>query len=258
MDIAFARALAGGSAAVHAADPHALAAIEGAQAPGWGGYDYARLAHSVDLIEPLRSRSQPQHRDVALDQSAACHVDNVLWRRAARNLPHLAPIIARNTRVDLVGSGERVCRQRRQTRRPRPRSRPRFRRNPAWSRGIVDQQPAAYRPDRSPLFAGEHAGAVDARPARCERRMQRPATQAAELAQRLSSRNFVRAVQHLGLEPRFLTDEAITNGELHRSRLRALMLPCAIALSRREAKRDCGIYRARRRGFFRWRTGAVR
>src|SRR5271165_6730542 len=51
MDIAFARALARGSAAIHAADRNALAAIEGAQAPGWGGYDYARLAHSVDLIE---------------------------------------------------------------------------------------------------------------------------------------------------------------------------------------------------------------
>ena len=34
-----------------AADPHALAAIEGAQIPGWGGYDYTRLAHAVDLME---------------------------------------------------------------------------------------------------------------------------------------------------------------------------------------------------------------
>jgi hypothetical protein len=51
MDVAFARALRSGTDAVHRADPHALAAIEGAQIPGWGGYDYTRLAHAVDLME---------------------------------------------------------------------------------------------------------------------------------------------------------------------------------------------------------------
>src|SRR5581483_8999855 len=35
----------------HAADPTADAAIEGAQTPGWGGYDYTRLAGAVDLME---------------------------------------------------------------------------------------------------------------------------------------------------------------------------------------------------------------
>ena len=48
MDVAFADALRRGTDAVHAADPHALAAIEGGQIPGWGGYDYTRLAHAVD------------------------------------------------------------------------------------------------------------------------------------------------------------------------------------------------------------------
>jgi hypothetical protein len=51
MDVAFARAIAMGRDAVHGADPHADAAIEGGQVPGWGGYDYARLVHSVDVIE---------------------------------------------------------------------------------------------------------------------------------------------------------------------------------------------------------------
>lgn len=51
MDEAFARALRAGTAAVHAADPQALAGIEGGQIPGWGGYDYARLSKAVDLIE---------------------------------------------------------------------------------------------------------------------------------------------------------------------------------------------------------------
>jgi len=51
MDVAFARAIAAGSAAVHAADPHALSAVEGGQIAGGGGWDYARLAGTVDVVE---------------------------------------------------------------------------------------------------------------------------------------------------------------------------------------------------------------
>ena len=36
---------------VHAADPGAYSAIAGGQIPGWGGYDYSRLANAVDLME---------------------------------------------------------------------------------------------------------------------------------------------------------------------------------------------------------------
>jgi len=51
MDQAFAEALATGRDAIHQADEHAIAGIEGGQIPGWGGYDYARLAQAVDLLE---------------------------------------------------------------------------------------------------------------------------------------------------------------------------------------------------------------
>jgi len=51
MDIAFAAALRAGTDAVHRADPAALAGIEGGQVPGWGGYDYGRLAGAVDVME---------------------------------------------------------------------------------------------------------------------------------------------------------------------------------------------------------------
>ena len=51
MDFSFARALREGTEAVHAADPAALAGIEGAQVPGWGGYDYTRLPGAVDVME---------------------------------------------------------------------------------------------------------------------------------------------------------------------------------------------------------------
>jgi glycosyl hydrolase family 42 (putative beta-galactosidase) len=51
MDKAFADSLKAGTDAVHKTDPSALAAIEGAQVPGWGGYNYLRLARVVDMME---------------------------------------------------------------------------------------------------------------------------------------------------------------------------------------------------------------
>jgi Beta-galactosidase len=51
MDVAFARAIRDGTKAVHSGAPWARSAIEGAQMPGWGGYDYSRLATAVDVME---------------------------------------------------------------------------------------------------------------------------------------------------------------------------------------------------------------
>lgn len=51
MDVAFSRAVRAGTEAVHAADPSALAGLEGTQPPGWGGYDYTLLAGAVDVME---------------------------------------------------------------------------------------------------------------------------------------------------------------------------------------------------------------
>ena len=51
MDESFAAALRIGRDAVRAADPAALAGIEGGQIPGWGGWDYGLLAPVVDLME---------------------------------------------------------------------------------------------------------------------------------------------------------------------------------------------------------------
>ncbi len=51
MDMTFAQAVRAGTDAAHRGDPAALAALEGAQVPGWGGYDYTRLAPAVDVLE---------------------------------------------------------------------------------------------------------------------------------------------------------------------------------------------------------------
>ena len=50
-DRQFARDVALGTDAVHRADAAARAGIEGAQRPGWGGYDYPDLAPAVDVME---------------------------------------------------------------------------------------------------------------------------------------------------------------------------------------------------------------
>jgi hypothetical protein len=52
MDISFANALKMGADAVRSVDPEAYVGIEGAQMPGWGGYDYARLSFAVQAMEP--------------------------------------------------------------------------------------------------------------------------------------------------------------------------------------------------------------
>jgi hypothetical protein len=52
MDVSFARAIKMGVNAVRSVDPDAYVAIEGAQIPGWGGYDYWLLTRDLNAIEP--------------------------------------------------------------------------------------------------------------------------------------------------------------------------------------------------------------
>jgi hypothetical protein len=52
MAISYSGALKMGVDAIHSIDPHAYVGIEGAQMPGWGGYDYARLSKTLDAMEP--------------------------------------------------------------------------------------------------------------------------------------------------------------------------------------------------------------
>ena len=92
MDVAFATALHRGTDAVHAADPSALAGIEGAQIPGWGGFDYTRLAHAVDVMEiydsgenlPIVRSFNP--RLIALGTSFGARPEDVhaIWRSLLR------------------------------------------------------------------------------------------------------------------------------------------------------------------------------
>jgi hypothetical protein len=65
MDIAFADAFQAGARALHAADPAALAGLEGGQVAGTGGWSYAKLAPVLDVMEIYEAGS-----NVAMARSA--------------------------------------------------------------------------------------------------------------------------------------------------------------------------------------------
>jgi hypothetical protein len=52
MDISYVTALKQGADAIREGDPHAYVAVGGGQMPGWGGYDYTRIAKALTAIEP--------------------------------------------------------------------------------------------------------------------------------------------------------------------------------------------------------------
>ena len=95
--------------------PDALSAIEGGQIPGWGGYDYSRLAHSVDVIEPYDF-------DVDIEMLRSFNPRLVLLTTLAQTGPEATyrtwrELLARHPRADPVGRQERIRRCGRQPRR---------------------------------------------------------------------------------------------------------------------------------------------
>ena len=115
MDVAFARALKSGTDAVHAADPEAVSAIEGAQIPGWGGYDYSRLAVSVDAMElydygenvAMARSFNPELVMLTTSFNRGPAEAHRVWRELLRG----------TRRSRLMGREARVCRRGRQPRR---------------------------------------------------------------------------------------------------------------------------------------------
>jgi hypothetical protein len=235
MDVAFAGALASGSAAVHAADPDALSAIEGAQIPGWGGYDYPRLARSVDVIEPydyddniemLRSFNRKLVLLMTLFVSGPQAAYRT-WRELLRGTRGLILWDADNGFVAKDGSlGARG----RQTASDFAEIRGGLGALLINSRRHTDPVAVVYSQasmrvqwllDRRARGQKESGGTPGAEPLGA--------------APRISSRNFVQIVEHLGVEPRFVSAEEVANGALRAASYRILMLPHTIALSRKAA-----------------------
>jgi Beta-galactosidase len=234
MDIAFAHALKSGTDAVHAADSGAVSAIEGGQIPGWGGYDYSRLATSVDAMElyaygeniPIvrslnpelillttsfghgRSEAHRVWRELLRgtrglilwdDNSEFVGEDGTLGDRGRAAAPYFGEI--RN------GLGALLINSRRHT-------------EPI---GIL------YSP------ASRRIQWLLDRRASAEKWSRRGAsTEYQDDAIRASTRQFAHAFEHMGLQHRFVSSEQIRRGEL-RGDYRMLILPHAIALGASEA-----------------------
>jgi Beta-galactosidase len=227
MDFEFARAIAAGTQAVHAADPRAYAAIEGAQIPGWGGYDYSRLASAVDVMEIYDdggnveiARSLNPRLVVLRTSYAGPNEARELWRsllRGSRGVVVWDPngeiagergrMLAPHLREIKAGLAARLIRARRDT------APVAVLYSPASMRAqwMLDWRPRGTAwSDRRPNEVYEDASAV-----------------------RASMTGFLDALGRVGLEARIVTPRTLEQGALRRG-IRALILPRALALSEKE------------------------
>jgi len=236
MDVAFARALKAGTEAIHAADPEALSAIEGAQIPGWGGYDYSRLAGSVDAmelydygenVEIVRSFS-PKTIMLTTSFNRGPQEAHRVWRELLRGTRGLISWDEKNEFVGKDGSlGERG--------RDAASYFGEIRKGLGAllinSRRHVDPIGILYSPasmrlqwllDRRAI--GEDWSRRDA------------SAEYQDDAIRVTTRDFAHALEHMGLQHRFVSSEEVRRGDLHNGDYRVLILPHTIAMAPSAAK----------------------
>ncbi len=237
MDFAFARAVRAGTDAVHAADPRALAALEGAQPPGWGGYDYGRLATAIDVME-MHDYGNNVEIARSLDPGLIVLVTSSLtgreqihtiWHRLLLGGRGLILWDANNAFVEDDGA-------------PTPRGRTLgalaaelrsglaaqlIASTPAADPVAILYSPASHRTqwlldrrsDGNPwVERGSETEYLDNNPVRA------------------ATRRAAGMLTHLGVEPRWLTRAMIEQGVLRAGHIRVLVLPHAIALSAAEAQ----------------------
>jgi hypothetical protein len=237
MDVAFARAIRVGTTAVRAADLNARTAIEGAQSPGWGGYNYGQLAAAVDVmemsdrgnsIEIARSLApnlvtlttssladQQQVHDVwhqfllggrgliLWDPDGALVTDDGTPTPRGRTLEELATELRSGLAAQLIASA------------------------PVTDPVAILYSPESQRTqwlldrkfDEKPwVERGSETEDADDNPGRAV------------------TRRMAKMLTHLGVQPRWLTCAMIEQGELRTNHIRALLLPHAIALSPEAAR----------------------
>ena len=160
MDIAYSRAIKMGVDTVRSADPDAYAGIAGGQMPGWGGYDYYRLAQSVTAIEPydigsnieiLRSLN-PRIAVVTTAFAQGPWEKHRVWYE----------LLHGNRGLIIWDDKNELHHQRRRRGRSRARSDPILQRASRRYRGAVDQQHSHNRPHCHSLLASQHANGMDA------------------------------------------------------------------------------------------------
>ena len=233
MDTEFASALRSGTDAVHRADPAALSGIEGVQIPGWGGYDYTKLAPAVDVVElgddridlPILRSINP--RLTALETSFVANPDEMhrIWRGV---LDGIRGLILWDEDNSIVG----------QDAAPGPRAAvyaPVF----AALRGEVGRRMINAEPIYDPVavlyspVSFRVRWMLDHRPLG-DAWMHRAADiELEDNAWRVALREYATSLERMGLRPRWITPEQLAKGPPPES---ALILPHSIALSDQEAR----------------------
>ena len=232
MDVAFARALRMGTDAVHHAEPTALAAIEGVQVPGWGGYDYTLLVNAVDVLEvddlPLAHSLNPHVTTLTTSFDAQPRGLHKLWRN----------LLAGSRGVILWDSDGTIVRP----------DAALGERGQAYAetfreiRGGIGHLLLNSEPHSDPIAILYSPASfrvqwmLEQKP-KGDAWMNRDAE--AELsgdAAREAMWAYASAVTHQGLQPMFVSPAMIEHGALRQRGIKLLILPHAIALSRAEAQ----------------------
>jgi len=230
MDVAFARAVRAGTDAVHDAGRGGLAGLEGAQVPGWGGYDYGLLAPAVDVMEIYDTGS-------ALDLARAFNPKLVTLgtafntgprevHRAWRELLHGGRgMVVWDEAGDVIGPDGT----------PGPRGR--FLQSLATSLRQVFPALLEATPRPSPVAvlysqpSFRIAWLLEHQPKGAAWSDRDSERENDDGLWRAARRQAASNLAGLGLQPRWLTPETLAGGALQDPGLRVLMLPHAIALS---------------------------
>ena len=236
MDVAFARAVESGTRAIHTADPDAVSAIEGAQIPGWGGYDYSRLAAGVDAmelydygdnIEIIRSLN-PGMIMLTTSFHRGLSEARRIWRELLRGTRGVVLWDEKNEFVDEDGNVGQRGRE----------AAPYF----AELRGGLGALLINSRRHTDPIGVLYSPASMrvqwllDRRATGEDWSRRSASTEYQDDAIRTATRNFAHLIEHRGLQHRFVSAEEVRRGDLRNGDYRMLMLPHTIALSTIEAK----------------------
>ena len=235
MDTAFARAIKSGSDAVHTADPSAVSAIEGAQIPGWGGYDYFRLSTSVDAMElyaygeniPIALSFNPDLILLTTSFQGGPAEAHRVWRELLRGTRGL---ILWDPNSEFVGEDGSLGERGRAAASYFGEIRAGLGALLINSPRRIDPVGILYSP------ASRRVRWLLDRRASAEEWSRRTAsTEYQDDAIKTSTRQFARALEHMGLQHRFISSEQVRRGELRSGDYQTLLLPHTIALAASEA-----------------------
>ena len=240
MDVAFARAIASGTTALHAADPAARSAIEGGQIPGGGGWDYSLLAGTTDVMELYDygdnveiMRSLAPHTVLLTTSFGGGQVEeHRVWRELLRGTRGL---VLWDSAHDFIGADDTLG----------PRglaAAPYFRELRGGVGALIIASERTVQPvailysERSQhlewILDRLSSGGNFVDRLRGRNWLDRNSSdEYSDTAIRSGIRTTLRTLEHRGIEPVFVTPEELVNDSLHGEGIRVLVLPHSIALA---------------------------